>query len=127
MCKIFEHGKHNMSTAEIAGQYVRKLVEEESRGPSDGEGTFHRLEQKFGIPYWSLRNLWNGRAKTVEAGLFLQIRGAYLALCERKIAKLQHDVAIEKARGGDAELSEIEAEVVALAAKIRARKTAMTN
>lgn len=118
-----EHPEHRvMSSAEVATGYVRRMVERETRGWGDQEGAMSRLETRYGIPFWSLNNIRTGRAKTVEAGLFARIRGAYLDLCERQVAKLQHEIAIEKALNEDDTLEDLEREARRLAAEIAARR-----
>lgn len=54
---------------------------------------------------------------TVEA----RLRAAYLDLCERQVAKLQHEIAITRATGDDT-LEDLVAEADRLAQKIKARK-----
>ena len=107
-----------LSSAEMAAGYVRRMVECETRGWGDQENALNRLEQKYGLSFWTLNNLRTGRAKTVEAGVFARIRGAYLDLCERQVAKLQHELAIEKALNSDDSLEDLESEARRLAAQI---------
>lgn len=112
-------------SAVAASSYVRRMVELESRGSGDTEGALRRLELRFGLPYWSLWHLRRGAAKTVEAGLYSRIRGAYLSYCEQKISALQHELAIEKAITPDADIEALEAAAAKLAAEIaRARLSA---
>jgi hypothetical protein len=113
-----------MSSADMAAGYVRRMVERESRGWGDQEGALSRLEARYGLPFWSLNNLRTGRAKTVEAGRFARIRGAYLDLCERQIAKLQHEISVEKALNEDDSLEDLEREARSLAARIAEKKEA---
>lgn len=116
------HEEREMSSAEMASSYVRRMVERESRGWGDQDNALARLEAKYGIPFWSLQNLRTGRAKTVEAGLFARVRSAYLDLCERQVRQLQHEIAIEKAMNEDVSLEDLEREASALARKIAAKK-----
>lgn len=111
-----------MSSAEVASGYVRRMVEKESRGWGDQAEALNRIEARYGLPFWSLNNLRTGRAKTVEAGLFSRIRGAYLDLCERQVAKLQHEIAIEKALNEDDTLEDLEREARRLAAQVEAAR-----
>lgn len=113
-----------MSSADMAAGYVRRMVQSESRGWGDQENALARLETRYGLPFWSMNNLRTGRAKTVEAGLFARIRGAYLDLCERQVANLQHEIAVEKALNEDDTLEDLEREARSLAARIAAKKTA---
>lgn len=112
------------SSAELAAGYVRRMVESETRGWGDQESALGRLEARYGLPFWSLNNLRTGRAKTVEAGMFGRIRAAYLDLCERQVAKLQHEISIEKALNEDDTLEDLEREARRLAARIQAKKAA---
>lgn len=111
-----------MSSAEAATVYVRRMIESETRGWGDNDNAVSRLGARYGLPYWTLNNLRTGRAKTVEAGVFARIREAYIDLCERQVAKLQHEIAIEKALGNDEHLESLEVEASALAAKIKAKR-----
>jgi hypothetical protein len=125
-CRESQSQEREMSSAEMASGYVRRMVERESRGWGDQDNALSRLEAKYGIPFWSLQNLRTGRAKTVEAGLFARVRSAYLDLCERQVHQLQHEIAVEKAMhgGADATLEDLENEAAELARKIAAKKAA---
>lgn len=114
-----------MSSAEVATGYVRRMVEREARGWGDQEHAMSRLEARYGISFWSLNHIRTGRAKTVEAGLFDRIKGAYLDLCERQISNLQHEIAIEKAMNSDDTLEDLEREACRLAARIKAKRETM--
>ena len=115
-----------MSTqcVDTAGTYVRRMVEREARGWGDQTSAQERLEARYGLPFWTLEHLRTGRAKTVEAGVFARIRGAYLDLCERQVAKLQHEIAIERTLIEDDTLEDLEREARSLAARIQAKKQA---
>ena len=112
-----------MSSAELAAGYVRRMVATETRGWGDTDNALARLEARYGLPFWSINNIRTGRAKTVEAGLFGRIRAAYLDLCERQVAKLQHDIAVEKALNEDDTLEDLEREAAALAARIATKRS----
>jgi len=116
-----------MSTVEEAGNYVRRMVEREAKGWGDQENALSRLEVRYGLPFWSLNNLRTGRAKTVEAGLFARIRGAYLDLCERQVAKLQHEISIEKALNEDDTFEDLAREAANLAARLEKAKARMRS
>jgi len=124
MCRETQSQEREVSTAlvEQAGGYVRRMVEREARGWGDQSEAQGRIEMRYGIPYWALERLRTGRAKTVEAGLFARIRGAYLDLCERQVAKLQHEIAIEKALNEDDTLEDLEREASRLAQEIASKR-----
>lgn len=114
----------SVDMADEAGGYVRRMVEREARGWGDQTNAQQRLEARYGLPFWAMDHLRTGRAKTVEAGLFARIRGAYLDLCERQVAKLQHEIAIERTLNEDDTLADLESEARRLAARIQEKKQA---
>lgn len=117
----------SIASVETAGGYVRRMVEREAKGWGDQSEAQSRLEQRYGIPYWALDRLRTGRAKSIEAGLFARIKGAYLDLCERQVARLQHEIAIEKALNEDDSLEDLEREAAELAARVEAKKAALNS
>lgn len=118
--------EHELSTALVdeAGDYVRRMVQREALGWGDQAQAQARLEARYGISYWALEKLRTGKAKTVEAGLFARVRAAYLDLCERQVSRLQHEIAIEKAIGGNDTLEDLEREAARLASRIEAARAA---
>lgn len=111
-------------SVEAATEYVRTMVQRESRGPGDIDNAMSRLETKYGLPFWTLWHLRKGKAKTVEASLLARIRGAYLDMCQRQAANLLHEIEMEAAAGDDTDLDLAEA-LRALATKIEGRKAAL--
>lgn len=125
MCTETKHSERElMSSADVATGYVRRMVEKETRGRGDQDGALSRIEQRYGLPFWTLQNLRTGRAKTVEAGLFARIRGAYIDLCERQVRQLQHEISVEKALNDDDTLEDLEREAAQLLARVAAKKKA---
>jgi hypothetical protein len=122
-CREIRQQEREVSSAETAAGYVRRMVEWETRGWGDQENALSRIGRKHGLAFWTLNNLRTGRAKTVEAGLFGRIRAAYLAICESQIAKLEQEIAIEKAITCDDTLENLESEARRLAAQIAAART----
>jgi hypothetical protein len=112
-------------SVEAATEYVRTMVQRESHGPGDIDNAMQRLEQRYGLPFWSLWYLRKGKAKTVETSLYARIRGAYLDMCQRQASTLLHEIKIEAATGDDLD-SDIAAELEALVAKIKAKKSRLT-
>jgi hypothetical protein len=111
-------------SVEAATDYVRTMVQRESRGPGDIDNAMQRLEARYGLPFWSLWHLRKGKAKTVEASLLAKIKGAYLDMCQRQASNLLHEIEIEVASGDDTDLDLAEA-LRALATKIESRKAAL--
>jgi hypothetical protein len=111
-------------SVDAATEYVRVMVQRESRGPGDIDNAMHRIEAKYGLPFWSLWHLRKGKAKTVEASLLARIRGAYLDMCQRQASNLLHEIELEVAAGDDTDLDLADA-LRALAAKIEAKRAAL--
>lgn len=111
-----------MSSAEVATGFVRRMVENETRGWGDRNNALSRLEAKYGLPYWSLENLRTGRAKTVEATLFNRIKAAFVDHCGKHAARLLHEAEMAKAIDPDVDVAGIEDQIRALVAKLEAAK-----
>lgn len=116
-----EGNEEPMSAAE-ASSLVRSMIHLEASGPGDYERAMERLSNKYSFSFWTLDHLRKRKAKTCDVGLFSRIRSAYLDVCGRQIAKLQTEIAVEKAITADDTLEDLEAEASALAARIAARK-----
>jgi hypothetical protein len=107
---------------DLAAAYARKMVERETRGNGDQMNALERVGRRCGMTARSLRRLLNGETRDPGITVFGRIRAAYLDLCARQIAELQHELEIEKARMGNASLEDIGREVEALAEKVRQAK-----
>ena len=107
-----------MTAAAEARDYARRLIGAEAGGGGI-EPAIHRVEARTGIGFWPLRALWHGRPKEVTADLYFRLRSAYLALCERQVSALQHELAIEAARGNHELDADLAAEADRLAAKVK--------
>lgn len=115
--------KKVMSSAQMASGYVRRMVENETRGWGDMDNALTRLEAKYGLPFWTLQNLRTGRAKTVEASLFNRIKAAFVDQCGRHAARLLHEAEMAKVGNPNVDLADIENQIRALAAKLEAAKS----
>lgn len=111
-----------MSSAAVATGYVRRMVENETRGWGDQANALSRIEAKYGIPYWSLENLRTGRAKTVEATLFNRIKAAFVDQCGRHAARLLHEAELARAVNPDVDVVDIEDQIRALVARLEDAK-----
>jgi hypothetical protein len=113
-----------MTRVEVATGYIRRMVENESRGWGDQENALHRIERDTGIPFWSLENLRKGRAKSVEASMFERIKAAFVEHCGRHATRLLHEAEMAKGWGEnvDVDLADIENQIRALAARLENAK-----
>ncbi|NKE77830.1 hypothetical protein HC237_20850 [Ochrobactrum intermedium] len=130
-CKEFESLEHQlvsererMSSCDLAGRYVREMTDREAKGWGDHSNALKRLSRRYGLSYWTLNNLRIGRSKTVEASIFKRVQTAYFDYCERQIAQLQHELELEKAVSGDADMENLVGEASQLLAKVREAKKA---
>jgi phage host-nuclease inhibitor protein Gam len=119
-----KHEVREMSSAETATGLVRRMVQNETRGWGDLDNALNRLEARTGLPFWTLKNLYTGRAKTVEASLFNRINQAFADHCGAHAARLLHEA--QMARVGntaDVDVAAIEDQIRALASKLEAAKS----
>lgn len=120
--------RERMSSCDLAGRYVREMTDREAKGWGDHSNALKRLSRRYGLSYWTLNNLRIGRSKTVEASIFKRVQTAYFDYCERQIAQLQHELELEKAVSGDADMENLVGEASQLLAKVReAKKASKTN
>ncbi len=87
-----------MSGAADARAWANELVRRESRGPGDMENAMRRLEYRYGINW---RTFWQLRYRPpsdVFVGVYLQLKAAYEAECERQERMLRHEREITKAK-----------------------------
>ncbi len=121
------HQEHEMSSVDMAGEasgFVRRMVENETRGWGDTDNALSRLEAKYGLPFWSLQNLRTGRAKTVEASLFNRIKAAFVDHCGRQAARLLHEADMAKeVTPEDVDLGVIQDEIRALQVRLAAAQS----
>jgi hypothetical protein len=111
-------------SVDAATDMVRTMVQRESRGPGDLDGAMTRIEQRYGIPFWSMWHLRKGKAKTVEASLLARIRAAYLDMCQRQAARLLHEIEVEAAADNDTD-QDLADRLRALASEIETKRAAL--
>lgn len=116
--------RERMSSCDLAGRYVREMTDREAKGWGDHSNALKRLSRRYGLSYWTLNNLRIGRSKTVEASIFKRVQTAYFDYCERQIAQLQHELELEKAVSGYADMENLVGEASQLLAKVREAKKA---
>jgi hypothetical protein len=115
-------------TVEAAADYasrVHRFIEAGARSDDDLDTAYDAFERQFGVGRWTIEHLRKRKAKSCDVGIYARLKGAYVALCERQVAKLQHEIAFEKATQDDDDLRDLEAEAARLAAKVQAKKAAL--
>lgn len=96
MFKKFLTGRQMSETAFVqeAAQWSRELTQMRVRGPGDAENALRRIEQEYGINYWTLWQLRYRLAavKKISAGTYALIKAAYDAERHRQFNKLKRDI-----------------------------------
>lgn len=111
----------DMFSPDIAAHYGRKAVEIESRGNGDQLNALERVGRECGLKARALRRIINGET-TPSLPVFLNIRAAYLNVCERQLRRLEHEIETERKRFGDAAFADLDREISDLATKVRKAK-----
>lgn len=123
-CKETKHLEHEMSSAVEAQNFVRRMVAKETKGWGDTLPALERIENKYGLPFWTLNHIRIGRAKTVEGGMLRRIKAAYYDMCERQILNLKHELELDGRRGDD-DNSDLLDQISVLAEEIKTKKQAL--
>lgn len=121
-CQYQEHEMSSVDTADQAGDFVRRMVARESRGWGDQQEAQRRIEQRYGLPFWSLEHLRTRRAKSCETSLFLRIKAAFIDHCGKQAARLLHEAETAKAVNPDVYLDDIEDQIRDLVARLEDAK-----
>lgn len=117
-------GARTMSAVELSlddetRAYARKLFNSRVKGWGDEGKALEDCAGLTGMTPRSFKRLMTGETK--QAGSFFsRVRKGYLDYCARKVAELQAEIELEKARYGDVRIGDLGHEVEALAAKIAA-------
>jgi hypothetical protein len=120
MWKNPSRGEAVMSDAALLGEatgWAKRLTRAEARGPGDIENAWRRLEARYGIPWRSFWALRYRPPRNLAASTYLRLQAAYRAECERQIKRLEHEVAITKAKTGPDHAAVVKAEAVLRATK----------
>lgn len=104
-----------------AVKYAKRMVEIESRGNGDQINALERVGREVGLKARALRRIINGETVPTLT-IFARIREGYLNVCERQIQKLQHEIAVERARHEDDDFSDFDNKIAALGAELNAAK-----
>lgn len=117
----------NAFDPEEATMFVRKMLEEESRGNGDQMNAYERVARRCGVTARQLRRFLSGEIKNPSWGFIEGIRVGLVGLLEEKIRKMQHDLEIQKRKHGTADFQDLDAAIQDLAQKIDARKKGITQ
>ena len=103
---------------EILTDRVTALVNVEAASTGDLEVAMKSVARRTGIGFWTLANIKRGRAKKCDATVFDRVKDAYLELCQRQLAALQHEITLIHEANPDAALDDLVDEATRLAARL---------
>lgn len=109
------------SPGDEAVKYARKLFKNRVEGWGTETDALEECAGWTSMSVRSFKRLITGETKNRD-GFFAQCRKGYLDYCARKIAELQKEVELEKARYGHVRIGDLDQEVEALVAKIEAAR-----
>lgn len=94
-----------MSDATYIDQAVgwsKDLTRAQSMGTGDVERAMRNVERIYGIDYWTLWRLRYRRQeiKTIGVSVYMRLREAYQAECERQMRMMRHELERTKAIAG---------------------------
>lgn len=121
MCKELEHRKQKvMSNPTMeATEFVRGMVEIESKGWGDEVAALRRIARESRLSFWTLNNLRIGRAKTVNADIRDRLRAYFVEHCRGHAARLLHKADMAAAKDNkNVVLRNIQGEIQALEARL---------
>jgi hypothetical protein len=92
---------------EEAARWSRDLTRLKSRGPGDTENAMRAVARECGVDYWLL---WKLRYRVsslrdIGVGVYMALRSAYQAECERQMHRLEIEIELtKKITGPDSDL-----------------------
>lgn len=100
------------SFVDDAAYWAKHLTLRESRGPGDTGNAMRRLESRYGVPYSALWSLRYRRPKDIVTSVYMRLRAAYEAECERQMRLLQIELEITRAKAGPLSSAVVAAEAL---------------
>jgi hypothetical protein len=94
LCKSAKQGPEKMSAIDDAQFWAKQMVQRESRGCGDLENAMHRLETRYGISWRTFWSLKYRPPADVFVGVYLKLKSAYEAECDRQERMLRDERAI---------------------------------
>lgn len=81
-----------------AVRWSKDLTRMRSRGPGDTENAMRVIEREYGVDYWTMWRLRYRRSAIRDIGVsvYMKLKGAYEAECQRQIELLGRDIEITK-------------------------------
>ena len=106
MCKLRLIGKKMPRSAYLdeAAGWSKDLTRMRSRGPGDTENAMRSIAREYGVDYGTLWRLRYRRSSIKDIGVtvYMSLKAAYQAECERQLRKLKNEIANTEAVAGSA-------------------------
>ena len=83
---------------EMAQDWVKLMVQRESRGAGDRINAMRRLSNRYGIPYSTLWSLSYRQPRDLWVSVYVKLEAAYHAEIRRAVSVLEHERALYEAR-----------------------------
>ncbi len=99
---------------EQAAGWSKDLTRIRARGPGDIENAMRAIERDYGIDYWTLWRLRyrKDQIRDIGVSIYMRLRAAYQAECERQLRKMRHEIEATKAIAGPTAASVVAAEAL---------------
>lgn len=110
------------SPGDDARAYAEKLFQLRVKGWGDENRALDDCASMSRMSSLSFKRLMSGKTKEPTVGALGRVRAAYLTYCEKLVARLQHEIEIEKKVHGDDALDGLGDEAAALMEKVQAAK-----
>lgn len=83
---------------ETAQDWVKLMVQRESRGAGDRINAMRRLANRYGLPYSTIWNLAYRPPRDLYVSIYEKIEAAYACETRRAVTALEHERAFYEAR-----------------------------
>lgn len=116
------------SSAAEATVFVRRMVERETGSWGGKPDAIRTVARACKSSFWTINNIFIGRAKSVDGDLKERIRSAFIDHCRGHAARLLHDAEVAAAKGNNNDdLDDIEDQIRALASRLEDAKGQTTR
>lgn len=106
----------------MAQKYAMKFFQLRNKGWGDEPATLADVAERSQMSARNFKRVMKGEIADPPGGVIRRIRNGYLQYCAELVARLQHEIEIEKKVHGDAAFEDLGDEVAALVAKVEAAK-----
>lgn len=113
-----------MSTVELAERRVKALLSREMGPGMTQEAAMHRVEAKFGVPFWTQWSLLYRKPKKIAADILNRLEQAGIVSAEQALRREIAEIKVEIAKDRGTDLEGLLAEAEGLLAQIKKAREA---